>query len=227
MVAVGLALLFAAPARAARIVVPFDFGWRHQLLPPASPTEVQAGPGADPPRGRPRLPGPWVRQLRHHFGPNFARFSAPHHPTRAVYHALRRAHTDRELIGAWNPMLCPIWDFRWDRVRLPHDGLVALGAMQQPVIVRRVVQLHSPAGHVVPQILRAARGLGPAQPGRPGRRRIGRRRIGGDGTARLGVGRVRRGLPRLRRLPEWLGKETLYGSRHVLSPFTKVACAPV
>ena len=46
-----------------------------------------------------------VRQLRHHFGPNFAHFSAPPHPARGVYHALLGAHADRVLIGAWNAML--------------------------------------------------------------------------------------------------------------------------
>ena len=46
-----------------------------------------------------------VRQLRHHFGPFLARFSAPPHPTRAVGYALLGAHADRVLIGAWNPMV--------------------------------------------------------------------------------------------------------------------------
>ena len=44
-----------------------------------------------------------VRQLRHHFGPFLARFSAPPHPTRAVGYALLGAHADRVPIGAWNP----------------------------------------------------------------------------------------------------------------------------
>ena len=56
--------------------------------------------------------GAGVRQLRHHFGPIFAQFSAPHHLTRAVCHALLCVHADLVLIGAWNPMLCPIWGFR-------------------------------------------------------------------------------------------------------------------
>ena len=46
-----------------------------------------------------------VRQLRHHFGSSFTYFSALYHPTRGVDHALLRAHTDRVLIGACNPML--------------------------------------------------------------------------------------------------------------------------
>jgi len=40
-----------------------------------------------------------------HFGPKFVHFSALHHSTRAVHHALPRAHADRVLVGAWNPML--------------------------------------------------------------------------------------------------------------------------
>jgi len=32
-----------------------------------------------------------------------------------VYYALLGAHADRVLIGAWKPMLCPIWGFRLDR----------------------------------------------------------------------------------------------------------------
>ena len=58
--------------------------------PPAAPTAAAAvGPA-------PRRPGLvsttaelWrteVRQLRHHFGPFLARFSAPHHPARAAGH---------------------------------------------------------------------------------------------------------------------------------------------
>ena len=46
-----------------------------------------------------------VRQLRHHFGPFLALFSAPHHPARPVCYALLGAHAYRVLISAWNPML--------------------------------------------------------------------------------------------------------------------------
>ena len=31
------------------------------------------------------------------------------HPARAVCRVLRVAHADRVVLGAWNPMLCPIW----------------------------------------------------------------------------------------------------------------------
>ena len=89
MAAVGLVAVLGAaapPARAARIVVPFDFGWRHQLVAPPAVTgsgsagvaddvHVQVGPGADPPEAAPGYQ-----------------------------------------------------DGGWDRVRLPHDGLIALGA---------------------------------------------------------------------------------------------------
>ena len=34
------------------------------------------------------------------------------YPPRAACYALRRVHADGGLIGAWNPMLCPIWGFR-------------------------------------------------------------------------------------------------------------------
>ena len=44
------------------------------------------------------------------FGPFLAKFSAPAPPT--VHDHLERAHADWVLIGAWNPMLCPIWGFR-------------------------------------------------------------------------------------------------------------------
>ena len=46
-----------------------------------------------------------VRQLRHPFGPFLARFSASPHPARAVCCVLLGAHTDRAVIGAWDPML--------------------------------------------------------------------------------------------------------------------------
>ena len=46
-----------------------------------------------------------VQQLRHHFGPFSAHFSAPAHPARAVCRALLGAHADRGLIRVWNPML--------------------------------------------------------------------------------------------------------------------------
>ena len=46
-----------------------------------------------------------VRQLRHHFCPFLAHFSAPHHPTHTVCYTLLRAYPDRVLIGVWNPML--------------------------------------------------------------------------------------------------------------------------
>ena len=46
-----------------------------------------------------------LRQLRHHFGPVYAHFSAPPHPTRAVGRVLLGAHAYLMLIGACNPML--------------------------------------------------------------------------------------------------------------------------
>ena len=53
-----------------------------------------------------------VRQLRHHFGPFPTLFQARWHPRRAVCCALLGAHAYRMLIGACNPMLCPIHVFR-------------------------------------------------------------------------------------------------------------------
>ena len=49
-----------------------------------------------------------VRQLRHYVGPRLASFSATHYSTHAVCDALLSAHACRTLIGACNPMLCPI-----------------------------------------------------------------------------------------------------------------------
>ena len=46
-----------------------------------------------------------VRQLRHHFGPFRAHFSAPPHPARAVCYTLLGTRAGRVLIGAWNPMV--------------------------------------------------------------------------------------------------------------------------
>jgi len=46
-----------------------------------------------------------VRQLRHRFGPRFAHFSAPPHPTHAVSRVLLGAQSYLTPIGAWNPML--------------------------------------------------------------------------------------------------------------------------
>ena len=40
-------------------------------------------------------------------------FSAPIHPELSVCRGLLVAHADREPLGAWNPMLWPIWGFRW------------------------------------------------------------------------------------------------------------------
>ena len=42
-------------------------------------------------------------------GPVFAHFSAPPHPLHDVCYVRLRAHADRVLIGACNPMLWPIW----------------------------------------------------------------------------------------------------------------------
>ena len=53
-----------------------------------------------------------VQCLRHHFRPFPARFSASPHPTRAVGRALLGAQAYPMLIGACNPMLCPIWGYR-------------------------------------------------------------------------------------------------------------------
>ena len=61
-----------------------------------------------------------VRQLRHHFGPFLAHFSAPRYPARAMGYALLRAHANQVLVGAWNSMLCPIWGSR-------HGAFVARG----------------------------------------------------------------------------------------------------
>ena len=47
------------------------------------------------------------------FGPFLAHLSAPPRPTRVVGHALRCAHDARVLISAWNPMVWPIWGFRY------------------------------------------------------------------------------------------------------------------
>jgi len=46
-----------------------------------------------------------VRQLRHHFGPFLAHFSARYYPAHGMGYALLRAMLNRVLIGAWNPML--------------------------------------------------------------------------------------------------------------------------
>ena len=43
--------------------------------------------------------------VRHQFGPAFAKFLAPPHPIRAVCHALLGARADLVLVGAWNPTL--------------------------------------------------------------------------------------------------------------------------
>ena len=61
-------------------------------------------PKPDPAPPRPPPPAP-VRQLRHHFGPNFADSTAPRHLTHAVHHALLGVHADRVLMGVWNPTL--------------------------------------------------------------------------------------------------------------------------
>ena len=58
--------------------------------------------------------------LTHHFD-LLAHFSALPHLTRAVCCALLGAYADWVLIGAWNPMLCPIWGFQVRAaVILPH-----------------------------------------------------------------------------------------------------------
>ena len=46
-----------------------------------------------------------VRQLRHHFGPFFAHFSAPPYPTHTACDNPLCAYTNRVLIDVWNPML--------------------------------------------------------------------------------------------------------------------------
>ena len=51
-------------------------------------------------------------ELRHHFGPFFAHFSAQPHPTRTVGRVLLGVQAYLMLIGACNPMLCPIWGFQ-------------------------------------------------------------------------------------------------------------------
>ena len=53
-----------------------------------------------------------VRQLRHDFWPFVAHFSAPPHPTHAVCCGVLSEHVVRVLLGAWNPILCPIRGFR-------------------------------------------------------------------------------------------------------------------
>ena len=54
-----------------------------------------------------------VRQLRHYFGPSFTHSAALYHPARAVGCVLPRAQAYRMLIGAYDPMVCPNWGFRW------------------------------------------------------------------------------------------------------------------
>ena len=62
-------------------------------------------PALGVPQAVPVPEGPPVRQLRHHFGPFFAHFSAPTHPTRAVGRVLLGAQAYLVPIGACNPML--------------------------------------------------------------------------------------------------------------------------
>ena len=64
-----------------------------------------------------------VRQLRHHFGLHLAHFliALCHHP-RAVCYALIGAHAHRMLVGACNPMLCPIHVFRSARTVWSTSG---------------------------------------------------------------------------------------------------------
>ena len=57
--------------------------------------------------------------FHHFFGPILARFSAPPQTTRDVWYGLLGADADRVLIGAWDPMLCPISGFQAPAV--PHD----------------------------------------------------------------------------------------------------------
>ena len=54
-----------------------------------------------------------VRQLRHHFGPGFTDFSSTPPHTRHVICALLSTHVHRMLIGACNPVACPIRVFRY------------------------------------------------------------------------------------------------------------------
>ena len=56
--------------------------------------------------------GQQVRQLRHHFGPSHACFSAVHLPYRAVGCVLLNVYAGWVLIGACDSMLWPIWGFR-------------------------------------------------------------------------------------------------------------------
>ena len=56
----------------------------------------------------------------------FARFSASPHPARDVHCVLLCAHADQVVIGAWNPMLCPIWGFRQHTHRAWEDAYVVL-----------------------------------------------------------------------------------------------------
>ena len=53
-----------------------------------------------------------VRQLRHHFGLFLAHFSDLCYPTHAVQYALLSVRAHSMLIGACDPMLCPISAFR-------------------------------------------------------------------------------------------------------------------
>ena len=53
------------------------------------------------------------RQLRHHFGPFFSTFLSPTPPHTPVGRVLLGAQAYLMLIGACNPMLCPIWGFRY------------------------------------------------------------------------------------------------------------------
>ena len=59
-----------------------------------------------------------VRQLRHHFWTIFRAFLSSTHPTRAVGRVLLGAQAYLVLIGACNPMICPIWGFRFRWWRL-------------------------------------------------------------------------------------------------------------
>ena len=89
-------------------------------------------------------------ELRHHFGPFLAHFSAQPHPTRTVGRVLLGAQAYLMLIGACNPMLCPIWGFRYSTTATAQeDATFSRGLLRDVYLVPvRLAVL----AHVVPLI---------------------------------------------------------------------------
>ena len=75
------------------------------------------------------------------FGPFLAHLSASPHPTRLMGYALPGAHADRVLMGAWIPMLWPIWGptgFRWsdpEAIKEFGDEASRLQSIRHPNLV--------------------------------------------------------------------------------------------